>query len=148
MERRAEELFARIEELGSGSMLDGVLAGIDRGWFQQHIADAAFAYQQQLEKGEKVIVGVNRHVTDDEPLEILRIPAEVEREQRQALARRRADRDQGAVDAALAKLEAAARGDANLIPHLVDAARAQATLGEMTVTLKGVFGEYVEPPML
>jgi len=147
-ERRAEELFARIEEMGSGSMLDGVLAGIDRGWFQQHIADAAFAYQQQLEKGEKVIVGVNRHVTDDEPLEILRIPAEVEREQRQALARRRADRDQGAVDAALAKLEAAARGDTNLIPHLVDAARAEATLGEMTVTLKGVFGEYVEPPML
>ena len=76
-------------------MLEGVLAGIEQGWFQQQMADAAFRYQQQLEKGEKVIVGVNKYVTDDDsPLEILRISAEVEREQKAELARRRAARDQ------------------------------------------------------
>ncbi|MFL6191082.1 MAG: methylmalonyl-CoA mutase family protein, partial [Actinomycetes bacterium] len=147
MEQRAEEIFAKILELGDGSMLDGTLAGIDEGWFQQEIADAAFRYQQQLEKGEKVIVGVNKYVTEDEPeLEILRISAEVEREQRAELARRRAARDQDKVDAALADLQAAAGTDDNLIPRLVDAARVEATVGEMAAALKKVWGEYTEPP--
>jgi len=111
------------------------------------MADAAFRYQQQLEKGEKVIVGVNRYVTEDEPeLEVLRISAEVERQQGAELARRRAARDQGKVDAALAALRAAAGTDDNLIPRLVDAARVEATLGEMTAALKEVWGEYTEPP--
>src|SRR5918998_899978 len=102
MEQRAEEIFAQIDRFGEGRMLEGVLAGIERGWFQQQMADAAFRYQQQLEKGEKVIVGVNKYVTEDEtPLEILRISAEVEREQRAELARRRAARDQDAVENAL-----------------------------------------------
>jgi methylmalonyl-CoA mutase N-terminal domain/subunit len=147
MERRAEEIFARIDAFGEGRMLEGVLAGIEQGWFQQQMADAAFRYQQQLEKGEKVIVGVNRYVTDDdEPLEILRISAEVEREQRAELARRRAARDQGEVEAAVAALRAAAGTDDNLIPLLVDAARAEVTLGEMSDALKQVWGEYTEPP--
>src|ERR671933_495060 len=82
-ERRAEEIFATIDQFGNSSMLDGVLAGIERGWFQQQMADAAFAYQQQLEKGAKVIVGVNKYITTDEhELEILRISEEVERQQR------------------------------------------------------------------
>ena len=124
-----------------------MLAGIEQGWFQQQMADAAFRYQQQLEKGEKVIVGVNKYVTDDdEPLEILRISAEVEREQRAELARRRAARDQGKVDDALAALQAAAGNDDNLIPRLVDAARVEATVGEMAAALKQVWGEYTEPP--
>jgi methylmalonyl-CoA mutase N-terminal domain/subunit len=128
-------------------MLEGVLAGIEQGWFQQQMADAAFRYQQQLEKGEKVIVGVNRYVTeDDHPLEILRISAEVEREQKAELARRRAARDQGKVDAALGALQAAAAGEENLVPRLVDAARAEATVGEMTAALRRVWGEYTEPP--
>ena len=87
MEQRAEEIFARIDRFGEGRMLEGVLAGIEQARFQQQMADAAFRYQQQLEKGEKVIVGVNKYVTeDDSPLEILRISAEVEREQRADLA--------------------------------------------------------------
>jgi methylmalonyl-CoA mutase N-terminal domain/subunit len=111
------------------------------------MADAAFRYQQQLEKGEKVIVGVNKYVTEDEtPLEILRISAEVEREQRAELARRRAARDTGAVAAALDALTAAAATDDNLIPRLVDAARVEATVGEMAAALKEVWGEYTEPP--
>jgi len=147
MEQRAEEIFARVDRFGDGRMLEGVLAGIEQGWFQQQMADAAFRYQQQLEKGEKVIVGVNKYVTDDdEPLEILRISAEVEREQRAELARRRAARDQGKVDDALAALQAAAGTDDNLIPRLVDAARVEATVGEMAAALKKVWGEYTEPP--
>ncbi len=147
MERRAEEIFEQIDRFGDGRMLEGVLAGIERGWFQQQMADAAFAYQRQLEKGEKVIVGVNRHVTADEPaLEILRISAEVEREQRAELARRRAARDQAKVQASLDALAAAARTDENLIPRLVDAARAEATEGEIAGALKRVWGSYTEPP--
>jgi methylmalonyl-CoA mutase, N-terminal domain len=147
MERRAEEIFEQIDRFGGGRMLEGVLAGIERGWFQQQMADAAFRYQQQLEKGEKVIVGVNKYVTeDDQPLEILRISAEVEREQKAELARRRAARDQRRVDAAVAALRQAAAGDENLIPRLVDAARAETTVGEMSAALKQVWGEYTEPP--
>jgi methylmalonyl-CoA mutase, N-terminal domain len=146
-ERRAQEIFARIDQFGNGSMLDGVLAGIERGWFQQQMADAAFAYQQQLEKGEKVIVGVNKYVTDDESeLEILRISEEVEREQSAALARRRAARDPAKVEAALERLRRAASSDDNLIPLLIEAARVEATEGEMVGALKQVWGEYTEPP--
>jgi methylmalonyl-CoA mutase N-terminal domain/subunit len=147
LERRAEEIFARIDEFGNGSMLDGVLAGIERGWFQQQMADAAFAYQQQLEKGEKVIVGVNKYVSDDEhQLEILRISEQVEREQCAELARRRQARAEAKVEAALDRLQRAAATDENLIPLLIDAARAEATEGEMVDALKQVWGEYTEPP--
>ncbi len=148
MEQRAEEIFARVEAFGGGgSMLDGVLTGIERGWFQQQMADAAFVYQRALEKGEKVIVGVNKYVTDDDhPLEILRISAEVERAQREELAQRRAARDPAKVDATLDNLRRAATSSENLIPLLVEAARAEATEGEMVATLKQVWGDYTEPP--
>jgi methylmalonyl-CoA mutase N-terminal domain/subunit len=149
MEERAEEIFAKIMEFGDGSMLDGALAGIEQGWYQQEIADAAFAYQRQLEKGEKTIVGVNKYTAAaEDPLEILRISAEVEREQVAELDRRRAARDQGKVDEALAALTAAADTDENLIPRLVDAARVEATEGEMVAALRRVWGEYTEPPRL
>jgi methylmalonyl-CoA mutase, N-terminal domain len=146
-EQRAEEIFATIDQFGDGSMLDGVLAGIERGWFQQQMADAAFTYQQQLEKGAKVIVGVNKYVTDqDQELEILRISKEVERQQRAELGRRRAARRQGEVEAALERLRRAASGQDNLIPLLVDAARVEATEGEMVGALTEVWGTYTEPP--
>jgi methylmalonyl-CoA mutase N-terminal domain/subunit len=146
-ERLAEEIFAIIDRFGNGSMLDGVLAGIERGWFQQQMADAAFAYQQQLEKGSKVIVGVNKYVTpDDHDLEILRISEQVEREQRAELERRRAARSQSEVDGALDRLRRAASGGQNLVPLLIDAARVEATEGEMVEALKQVWGTYTEPP--
>jgi methylmalonyl-CoA mutase N-terminal domain/subunit len=146
-EQRAEEIFATIDRFGDGSMLDGVLAGIERGWFQQQMADAAFAYQQQLEKGAKVIVGVNKYVTSDEhELEILRISAEVERQQRAELERRRAARRQGEVAAALDRLRRAATSGDNLIPLLIEAARVEATEGEMVGALTEVWGTYTEPP--
>jgi methylmalonyl-CoA mutase N-terminal domain/subunit len=148
LEQRAEELFATIDAFGNGSMLEGVLAGIERGWFQQQMADAAFAYQQQLEKGAKVIVGVNKYATSDqeEELEILRISQQVERSQRAELARRRAARDQAGVDRALERLRRAASSAENLIPLLIDAARAETTEGEMVDALRQVWGDYTEPP--
>jgi methylmalonyl-CoA mutase N-terminal domain/subunit len=146
LERRAEEIFAQVDRFGNGSMLEGVLAGIERGWFQQQMADAAFAYQQQLEKGEKVIVGVNKYISDDDQeLEILRISAEIERAQCAELARRRAARDHAEVERALDRLRRAASSDENLIPLLIDAARVEATEGEMVGALRQVWGSYTEP---
>jgi methylmalonyl-CoA mutase N-terminal domain/subunit len=147
LEAEAEAIFARIREMGSdGSMTDGILQGIENGWFTGEIAEASFAYQQKLEKGEKKIVGVNCHTnTVAQPLEILRISPEVERDQVSVLARRRAGRDSEAVDAALAALVAAARTEQNLVPPMLDAARVEATLGEICGALRAEWGAYTEP---
>src|SRR6266487_3404988 len=147
MEAEAEAIFARIREMSAdGSMTDGILQGIENGWFTGEIAEASFAYQQKLEKSEKKIVGVNTHTgTVAQPLEILRISPEVEREQVKVLAARRAERDQRAVDATLSALVAAARTEANLVPPMLDAARAEATLGEICGALRTEWGAYTEP---
>jgi methylmalonyl-CoA mutase N-terminal domain/subunit len=157
IEAEAERTFARIRAMGGGDtaghpigpMTSGILAGIESGWFSSEIAESAFRYQQALEKDEKRIVGVNRHTaTVSGELEILRISHEVEREQRRALADRRARRDQAAVDTALERLLAAVRDPArpNLIPVILDAARAEATLGEICGTMGREFGTYTEDP--
>ncbi|MDR0342934.1 MAG: methylmalonyl-CoA mutase family protein [Nocardiopsaceae bacterium] len=148
LEAEAEQIFTRIRQLSpDGTMTGGILRGIEMGWFMSEIAEAAFAYQQQLEKGEKKIVGVNCHTgTVTSPVEIMRISHEVEREQVAALARRRAGRDEPAVNAALAALVAAARSDTNMIPPMLDAARAEATLGEICGALRDEWGTYSEPP--
>ena len=154
IEAEAERIFARIKELGAtrrehpiGPMTSGILRGIEDGWFMGEIAEAAFQYQQQLEKGEKKIVGVNCHTqTVEEPLEILRISHEVELEQRDVLSTRRVQRDPAAVQAALERMTAAARTDENLIPSMLDAVRAEATLGEICDTLRTEWGTYAEPP--
>jgi isobutyryl-CoA mutase large subunit len=147
LEAEAEAIFDRIRRMGGdGSMTEGILRGIEDGWFIGEIAEASFGYQQKLEKGEKKIVGVNCHTgTVAEPLEILRISPEVEREQVRALGRRRAERDQRAVDGALAALTAAARTEENLVPPMLDAARAEATLGEICGALRSEWGDYAEP---
>jgi methylmalonyl-CoA mutase N-terminal domain/subunit len=146
LEAEAEAIFARIREMSSdGSMADGILQGIENAWFIGEIAEASFVYQQKVEKGEKKIVGVNCQTnTVAQPLEILRISPEVEREQVGVLARRRAGRDQQAVDAALAALVAAARTDENLVPPMLDAARVEATLGEICGALRAEWGAYFE----
>ncbi len=147
MEAKAEEIFASIERMGSGSMLDGVLHGIDEGWFQSALADSAYEFEKALNSGDRVIVGVNKHVrTDEAPLDILRIGAEIEAGQRAKLARLRGDRDQGEVDLRLEDLRRGAAGDANLMELIVEAARARATLGEIVDAMKSVFGGYREPP--
>jgi len=147
IEAEAEAVFARIRKMSpDGSMTDGILQGIENGWFIGEIAEASFSYQQKLEKGEKKIVGVKCHAsTVAKPLEILRISPEVEREQARALARRRAERDKQAVDAALSALVAATRTEQNLVPPVLDAARVEATLGEICGALRAEWGVYTEP---
>jgi methylmalonyl-CoA mutase N-terminal domain/subunit len=152
IEAEAEAIFARIRAMAGeaphpvGVMTSGILHGIEDGWFMAEIADAAFRYQQALEKGEKKIVGVNCHTeTVTKELRILRISQEVETEQRRVLAGRRGERDQPAVDAALARMVAVARTGDNLIPAMLDAARAEATLGEICGVLREEWGSYREP---
>src|SRR6266536_2458117 len=147
LEREAEEIFARIKAMSpDDSMTGGILRGIEDGWFTAEIAEAAFAYQQKLEKGEKKIVGVNCHTeTIHEPLEILRVSHEIERGQVRALAELRAGRDQAAVDSALSRMVETARTRNNMIPAILDAARADATLGEICDALRAVWGSYSEP---
>ncbi len=148
LEAEAEEVFARIRAMSpDGSMTGGILRGIETGWFTGEIADAAFEYQQKLEKGDKRIVGMTTHTdTVGSELEVLRIQSRGRARPRCAeLAGRRASRDQAAVDAALADLTAAARTDANLVEPMLDAARAEATLGEICDALRSVWGTYTEP---
>ena len=148
IEAQAEEIFQRIKDLGSdGSITSGLLRGIDEGYFTGEIAEASFRYQRAVEKGEKRVVGVNAHTESiEEPLEILRISHEVELAQNRDLARRREHRDNAAVTAALTDLKRGAETDGvNLIPAMLDAARAEATLGEICGVLKAVFGTYTEP---
>src|SRR5689334_21492664 len=147
IEAEAEEIFARIRAMSAdGSMTSGILRGIETGWFTGEIADAAFEYQQKLEKGDKRIVGMTTHTeTVGGELEILRISPEVERAQVADLAARRTTRDQAEVDRTLADLAAAARTDANLVEPMLEAARAEATLGEICDALRDVWGTYTEP---
>lgn len=128
-----------------GPVTSGILRGIEEGWFNAEIAEAAFTYQQQLEDGTKHIVGVTElHDTVTPELEILRISGEVEQGQRAALDRRRSTRDNAAVERALADIVAAARGTANLVEPMLAAARAEATLGEICGALREEWGEYRE----
>jgi methylmalonyl-CoA mutase N-terminal domain/subunit len=149
IEAEAEAIFERILAMGSDAknpMTSGILRGIEDGWFTSEIADAAFTYQQALEKGDKRIVGVNVHTaTLAKDLEILRISHEVERAQVELLHKRREGRDQAAVDAALAEMIAIAKTEGNMIPSMLAAARAEATLGEICGVLRDQWGSYREP---
>ena len=147
IEEEAERIFSRIVEMGGdGTVTAGLLRGIEDGWFMAEIADSAFTYQQALEKGDKKIVGVNCHTgTMAKDLEILRISHQVEIEQKRVLTARRAARDEGAVRASLAAMVEAARGTGNMVPAMLDAARAEATLGEICDALRAEWGVYREP---
>ncbi len=146
IEAAAEELFAAIDRKGAGSMLAGVLRGIEEGWFQGQISDSAYEFEKKVTSGERGIVGVNRYVQDDDQdIDILRIGVEIETEQRQALAELRSSRDEAAVAAARQALRAGAEGDANLMELIVEAARVRATEGEIVETLREVYGGYREP---
>jgi isobutyryl-CoA mutase large subunit len=148
VEELAEELFAEIDRMGEGSMLDGVLAGIEKGWFQGLIAEAAFDEQRRYETGELTRVGVNRFVEEgEEPIDTLVIGPDAERQQVAHVRERRATRDGPAAAGAIAALVEEAGGDTNLIEPLVVCARAGCTEGEIVTALQGVFGEYRETPV-
>ena len=151
MERRAEAIFATLDEFGDGSMLEGVIRGIDENWFQGRISDSAYELERTFNAGERIIVGVSGFTegNDDDDLEILRISNEDETRQRKRLDAVRHRRDQDAVDRVLATLAAeAADPEANLMPTLIDASNAYATLGEIMSTLAGVFGRHTEVPVI
>jgi methylmalonyl-CoA mutase, N-terminal domain len=143
MERQAYDYFAKIDELG------GMVEAVKRNFPQREIADAAFRYQQEVDSGERVVVGVNAFQTpDEEPIEILRIDPALERKQIDRLQSVRAGRDAAEVERALGALrEHAARPDANLVPALLDCARAHASEGEIVGALQDVFGTYSEAPV-
>jgi len=140
LEAEAEAIFEEIDGLG------GVVEGIENGYFQARIASAASRFQAEVETGRRKIVGVNVfEEADDAEIEILRIGESAGEQQQVRLEELRAERDQPAVDRALARLETAAREDENLMPPMLDAARAYATLGEIRRTLEGVYGRFKEP---
>jgi methylmalonyl-CoA mutase N-terminal domain/subunit len=140
LEREAEALFAEINSIG------GVVRGIESGWFQRQIAQSAAAFQRRVEMGEKVIVGVNEFLSDDDhPVEILKVSNDAEEQQRRRLAQVRAERDNALVERRLETLRQAAESDRNVIPPMLDCARAYATLYEIRHALERVWGAYREP---
>jgi methylmalonyl-CoA mutase N-terminal domain/subunit len=141
MEEQAEEYFRQIEELG------GVIPAIEEGFFAREIGRAAYEYQKAVERGRKIIVGVNdfKEGNEESDIPILYIDEQVEKDQVEVLRRLREERDNGAVQAKLEALEKAAASDENVVPYLLDCAAAYATEGEMTDVFKKVFGEYREP---
>jgi len=151
IEAEAETIFDQIKEWSAvdhpiGPMTSGILHGIDEGWFMSEIAESAFQYQTALEKSEKKIVGINCHTnTLTEDLEIMRVSHEVETVQVATLAARKAARDHSAVDAAIAHMVEVSRTDGNMVGPMMDAVRAEATLGEICDALRAEWGEYREP---
>ena len=146
LERQAEEIFAHLEDAGSGSMLEGVLACIDDGWFVSEIADAAYLFQSKIAKGEWIQVGVNGYVEDDGVApSTLSIGPAVETLQLERLAAVKQSRDDDAVHRSLARIAAEA-GDPtiNLMPALIEAARHHVTVGEAMGALESVFGLFYE----
>ncbi len=147
LERQAEEIFAHLEEIGGGSILEGVYAGIDQSWFQSEIADAAYAYEQKVASGRRLVVGVNAYFegNEEEPPPILQIGPEVEELQCKRLADVRSRRSDDAVQAALAEVrETARQSDVNLVPAIHRAVLTYATVGEIMNALADVFGRWRE----
>jgi methylmalonyl-CoA mutase N-terminal domain/subunit len=151
MERQAEAIFEHLDTIGGGSMLEGCIQGIEDNWFQGRIADSAYDLERSFNEGRRIIVGVNRFTegNEEEQIPVLRITNEDEARQLKRLDKVRTDRNQAAVDDALARLgREAADPEINLMPALVDAAQSYATLGEMMATMAGVFGRHVEVPVI
>ncbi len=137
------DYFEKIDREG------GIYAGIESGFFQRELARSAYEYQQKLEEHEEFIVGVNCFTEgNDEKVDILKISGAAEAEQVQALAQVKAERDEAKVEASLLRLKQAAEQGDNLMPALIEASKAYASVGEMSELLKSVYGEYREPAIL
>jgi methylmalonyl-CoA mutase N-terminal domain/subunit len=138
IERAAQDYIEKIDAFG------GMVAAIGRGFPQREIADAAYQYQQALDRKDKIVVGVNDYITDEPPIEILQIDETVAHDQAQRLRKLRSDRSNSEVERRLKALRVAAAGEENLMPHLYEAVKAYATLGEICDCLREVFGVYEE----
>ncbi|MHA1859271.1 MAG: acyl-CoA mutase large subunit family protein [Candidatus Thorarchaeota archaeon] len=141
MEEEAYKYFDRVEALG------GVLEAIEKGFFQKEIANAAYRYQKEIEEKRRIIVGVNEYVLEGEEIKIpvLKIDPEVEKKQIERLNRVRRERDNKKVQEALDKLRKASEGDENVMPYVVEAVKAYASIGEICDVWREVFGEWEEP---
>jgi methylmalonyl-CoA mutase N-terminal domain/subunit len=141
LERQAEEIFAEVDQMG------GVVPGIERGYFQREIARSAQRQQEEVESGERIVVGVNAFTggTEEANLDILKIGEEAERRQRERLASLRARREEAQVERALERLREAARRDENVVEPMLDCVRAYCTLYEIRRALEDVYGSYREP---
>ncbi|MGE5807704.1 MAG: methylmalonyl-CoA mutase, partial [Nitrospirota bacterium] len=141
IEKDVYDYFKRIDDLG------GMIEAISQGFPQREIARSAQWYQQAIEKKEKIVVGVNEFTEAGKPIEVLKIGPEIEKRQVRRLQALRRKRDKGRWASSLNRLEAAAAGRENLVPFIIDAVKAYATVGEICGVLKGVFGEYKEPAL-
>jgi len=146
MERQAEAIFAHLDDIGDGSMLEGVYAGIDNGYFVGEIADSAYRFEREVNAGRRIIVGVNDFTDgDDSEPNLLRIDGAVEEYQLKRLDQIKRDRNQAAVDDALAAVTAAAQEPTtNVMPGIIDAVKSYATEEEIAMAMESVFGTYVE----
>ncbi len=137
IEKKALEYLSKIEDLG------GAVAAIERGYMQREIQNAAFLYQREIETKQRIIVGVNEFTSGDAPPgDILKVNPAIEQKQRARVERVRAERNQDGASKAVARVEQVARDGANLMPPIIDAVRAYATLGEIADAMRRVFGEY------
>ncbi|HAM01107.1 MAG TPA: methylmalonyl-CoA mutase, partial [Acidimicrobiaceae bacterium] len=151
VEQQAEAIFSRLDEWGEGSMLEGVLRAVEDNWFQAEIADSAYQFQRKVATGRRVVVGVNAFTdgNDEAPPPTLQIGPEVDEAQRKRLAAVHHARSEAQVQAALSAVSAtAAEPAANLVPPVLDAVRAYATVGEIVAALASVFGRWAENPVV
>ena len=147
MERQAEDIFAHLDELGNGSILEGTFAGIENGYFVGEIADAAYRFEREVNAGRRIIVGVNDFTEGDNPEDrnLLRIGAETEEYQLKRLQTIKTDRNQNQVDEALSDItEIASDPTRNLMPAIINAVKTYATEEEIAAAMESVFGTYVE----
>jgi methylmalonyl-CoA mutase N-terminal domain/subunit len=140
LEKEAFAYIHRIDELG------GIVRAIELGYPQKEIAEAAYRYQQEIDRGEKIMVGANKYQIEDEPpLELLRIGADVEPKQAQRVRQRKQARNAVAVGAALAAVKQAAADGTNLMPPIIEAVQQECTVGEISDVFRDVFGVYRDP---
>ncbi len=146
IERRAEEIFSRILEMGDGSILEGAYAGIEQGWYQRIIAESAYRQEQRISSKDRIIVGVNDFLEgNDEEIPMLVIGQESETAQAENLRRFKSQRDSMAITQSLETLKICAAGNDNLVPPIIEAVKAGCTVGETMNALAEVFGTYEEP---
>ncbi|MFB6087425.1 MAG: methylmalonyl-CoA mutase family protein, partial [Haloarculaceae archaeon] len=145
IEEKAMAYIEEIREMGDGSVKEGVLAGIDEGYFHREIQDSAYEYQERVEDGEEVVVGVNEYaIEEDTRPEILQVDEETQARQRSRLDEVKAERDDEAVEDRLAALSDAIDADENVMPYIVDAVKAYATMGEIMGVFEDHYGSYRE----
>jgi methylmalonyl-CoA mutase N-terminal domain/subunit len=142
IEGKAEVYLRRIDEMG------GMVQAISKGFVQREIQEAAYAWQRQVEAKEQVVVGVNAFRSEDAPVTVMRVDPQLEAQQVERLRVLRAERNNTAAKQAVDAVRSAARGTDNLVPHIVTAVKAEATLGEISDALRDVFGEYRESVVL